>query len=245
VEHAAAEELWLDYAEGALAERDLQALRAHLEECDRCARHLERLVAAHRASGAAGRALREGGVLAPVPAAIEERVLSAARAASARAAPPRRPWLYPGIAALAVAASVLLVFRVEAPRRAEEAQLREALSLVAAPGEVRGPEDSLTAAAQDAQDRWRTGQLRLRSATASCPDGSVLAAGLVDAKGDPILVVIRRRQHTDVYAYREDGRAAGSARLVVGGRSQFLLPPRSRAEARAFLAAPGCGPESP
>jgi len=242
VEHAALEELWLDYADGALPGPEARALRVHLEECAPCAARYRRLAAAHRASLRAGRAALEGEPT-PVPAAIEERVFSAAREAPARLRPRRRTAvLYPGLATLALAASALLVIRLGAARRAEEDLLRETVSLVAPPEGVRGPEDALSRAARGAMSRWRGGELRERAASVNCPGGVLRAAGLVDGRGDPLLLVIREGEHSDLYAYGEDGRPAGSARLVARSRSQFLLPPRSQAEARALLAAPQCRP---
>ena len=240
MEHAALDELWLEFTEGTLPALEARALAAHLESCGSCAARYQRLVAAHRASVQAGRVARQDRLSTPIPPAVHDRVLAAARTAAIRGGPRWRVWMVSGLAAMATAAAAVLLLRVEVARNREARLMSDTLALVGSPPGARGPDDELAAAARAAAERWTRGELRVRGSTVRCPGGDLLVTGLVGGEGEPIVVSMSLHDRTDVFAYGEDGRQVGSLRLVGGIRSEFLLPPLTRGEARALLDGTGC-----
>jgi hypothetical protein len=243
MDHPAIDELWLDLAEGTLPEAEALAVRSHLAACPACAARYQRLARAHELSARAGRAIRATAEPQPVPNAVARRVLDAARAADGAPPARRRPWALPAFAAVAAAAALVVALRIGGTRTRDAELMRGTLALLASPSGIRGPEDPLAAAAQDAAQRWRRGELHLQAREARCPGGELRVSALADGHGQPVLIAIRERDRTDVHLYRADGVEAASARLAGPARLEFLLPPLPRAKAQSLLEAPSCSPD--
>jgi anti-sigma factor RsiW len=239
MDHPAIDELWLDLAEGTLPEPEAHAVRAHLESCPACSARYERLARAHELSVQAARMVRAQGT-PPVPDAVARRVLAASREAAGASRARRGAWALPAFAAVAAAAALIVALRVGGARTRQAELMRGTLALLATPGSLRGPGEPLAAAAEDAAERWRGGALTLRVSTVRCPGGEVRVLALADHRGAPVLVAIREGDRTDLYLYGDDGSETGSARFRGSSRTAFLLPPRPRPDAQAFLDAPSC-----
>lgn len=246
-QHPPVDELWLDLEEGALPSEEADALRTHLATCAPCSTRYAQLAGAHRASLAAGEALRAASErLAAAPRMSAAELLARAGTAPPRRSPSRRSrWMAGAAFASIAAAAAVALLVVRDARRAPDvapivALLEEAGTHGARAGALRGAGESssdLATLARDLAGQLTAGQLRIRARSgAPCAPGEVRNALVLDAGGDLRAFVWTVDDVTEIHLYRGDGRTAGAWSRDAGGALSRI----DAADASALLGPDPC-----